>query len=113
MPALYTVVRSEVAPSASAGPETSTRAVRISVGAPPKATPHRAEAPGSTAGAPAARPGTAGPADQPEGQRGEQAETAALPRAHLDRVQARIGRLARNRDRLSAHPAAVQERSGR
>lgn len=35
-------------------------------------------------------------------------ETAALLQAHLDRIQARIDCLARNRDRLSAYLAAVR-----
>ncbi|MER6732155.1 hypothetical protein [Streptomyces puniciscabiei] len=34
--------------------------------------------------------------------------TAALLQGHIDRIQARIGCLARNRDRLSACPAAVR-----
>ncbi|GGJ30152.1 MerR family transcriptional regulator [Streptomyces brasiliensis] len=36
-------------------------------------------------------------------------ETAALLHAHLERIQARIDCLARNRDRLSAYLAAVEE----
>lgn len=39
------------------------------------------------------------------------AETAALLRAHIDRIQARIDCLARNRDRLSAYLAAVRPRT--
>lgn len=35
-------------------------------------------------------------------------QTAALLQAHLDRIQARIDCLARNRDRLSAYLAAVR-----
>ncbi|MCD7444615.1 MerR family transcriptional regulator [Streptomyces lincolnensis] len=40
-------------------------------------------------------------------------ETAALLSAHLDRIQARIDCLARNRDRLSAYLAAVRPDTGR
>ncbi|NUR02641.1 MAG: MerR family transcriptional regulator, partial [Streptomyces sp.] len=40
------------------------------------------------------------------------AETAALLQAHLDRIQARIDCLARNRDRLSAYLAAVRPQGG-
>ncbi|MFF8730979.1 MerR family transcriptional regulator [Streptomyces sp. NPDC015171] len=36
------------------------------------------------------------------------AETAALLRGHIDRIQARIDCLARNRDRLTAYLAAVR-----
>ncbi|MBG7696815.1 MerR family transcriptional regulator [Streptomyces sp. MC1] len=37
------------------------------------------------------------------------AETAALLQGHIDRIQARIDCLARNRDRLSAYLAAVRQ----
>ncbi|MFC8431089.1 MerR family transcriptional regulator [Streptomyces sp. NPDC057253] len=41
------------------------------------------------------------------------AETAALLEAHVDRIQARIDCLARNRDRLSAYLTAVRTAAGR
>jgi DNA-binding transcriptional MerR regulator len=40
-------------------------------------------------------------------------ETAALLSAHIDRIQARIDCLARNRDRLGAYLAAVRPDTGR
>ena len=40
-------------------------------------------------------------------------ETAALLQAHVDRIQARIDCLARNRDRLSTYLAAVRTEAGR
>lgn len=39
-------------------------------------------------------------------------QTAALLSAHIDRIQARIDCLARNRDRLSAYLAAVRPETG-
>lgn len=39
-------------------------------------------------------------------------ETAALLQGHIDRIQARIDCLARNRDRLSAYLAAVRPERG-
>ena len=39
-------------------------------------------------------------------------ETAALLQAHIDRIQARIDCLARNRDRLTAYLAAVLPHDG-
>lgn len=90
MPALYTVVWSEVATSAAAGPEASTSAVWISVGAPPKATPHRAADTSRTAGAPAYRP------------------SASITAAHRARVPSSVPRSRRSTSRPVAQiPATV------